>query len=122
MNTRQITSEYRLAQWRQMLQERIANGESINEFCKSRGVSRNTYFYWQRKLRDTAAKQIAREAAGASQALIPSGWSQVSTIKEEQSAYDSTLPIEIGRYRVMASESTAPELLEKVCRMLGSLC
>jgi len=89
MNTRQIASEYRLAQWGQMLQERIANGESINEFCKNRGVSRNTYFYWQRKLRETTAKQIASETAGASQKLIPSGWAQVSAAEETQNTVGS---------------------------------
>jgi len=122
MNTKEMATEYRLAQWTQMIQERVANGESIKDFCQRRGVSRQAYFYWQRKLRGIAAKQIKQEGDSISQALIPSGWSQVSTIKEEQSTGDSTLPVEIGRYRVMVSESTSPELLEKVCRMLVSLC
>ena len=65
MNTREIAMEYRLAQWAQALQERITNGESIKEFCQNRGVSRNTYFYWQRKLRKTASKQMAVKQAEA---------------------------------------------------------
>ena len=122
MNTRQIASEYRLAQWGEALQERVANGETINEFCQSRRVSRNTYFYWQRKLRETAAKQIAQKAVETSQALIPSGWAQVSAADEPQTKEGTTLPIEIGRCRIVADETTDPELLAKVCRVLVSLC
>ena len=115
MNTRQIASEYRLAQWGETLQERIANGETINEFCQSRGVSRNTYFYWQRKLRETAAKQIAQETAKPSQALIPSGWAQISAADEPQKKEAATLPIEIGHCRIIADENTDHDLLTKVC-------
>ena len=121
MNTREIASEYRLAHWGQALQERIVNGETINEFCQSRGVSRNTYFYWQRKLRETAAKQIASQA-GASQELIPSGWAQVGVAEEPQKTRESTLSIEIGSCRIMVDEDTNPELLAKICRVLVSIC
>jgi len=122
MNTRQIASEYRLAHWAQVLQERVANSETIDEFCQSRGVSRNTYFYWQRKLRETAAKQIAKEVTGATQALAPSGWARVSAADEPQGSRESSLPIEIGSCRIMVNGNTNPELLAKVCRVLVSLC
>ena len=45
MTTREIAAEYRLAQWAQALQARVTSGESIKDFCQSKGVSRNTYFY-----------------------------------------------------------------------------
>ena len=108
--------------WANVLrEERIVNGETINEFCQSRGVSRNTYFYWQRKLRETAAKQIAHEV-GVSQELIPSGWAQVGAAEERQKTEVPGMPIEIGKCRIMADEETNPELLAKVCRILVTLC
>jgi len=61
MNTKEMATEYQPAQWAQVIQERVANGESIKEFCQRRGVSRQAYFYWQRKLREIAAKQIEQE-------------------------------------------------------------
>jgi hypothetical protein len=58
MDTRKIASEYRLAQWGQMIQARVQSGQSIKEFCASVGVSRNAYFYWQRKLREAACAEL----------------------------------------------------------------
>jgi len=124
MDTREMATEYRLASWAQALQERTESGETIKDFCQRRGVSRHSYFYWQRRLRLAAAKQLEQQSA-QTQALAPSGWTQVSAAKEEPSAEGSaepTLPIEIGKYRVLAGESTDSALLEKVCRVLVSLC
>ena len=122
MNTREIATEYRLAQWTQMIQERVASGETIKDFCQRRGISRQAYFYWQRKLRLAAANQIEQASSGEQQALVPSGWTQINTTGETKKAGGSSLPIEIGRCRIMADEDTDTELLKKVCQVLMSLC
>jgi hypothetical protein len=122
MDTRAIATGYRMAQWTQALQERASKGESIKEFCQSKGVSRNTYFYWQRKLRETATKQITQENAADSQALVPNGWAVCEEARAESEPEESSVSIEIGKCRVKAGADTSPELLAKVCRVLTSLC
>jgi len=124
INTREIAEEYRLTHWAQVMAERTQRGMTVKAFCEHIGICGNTYFYWQRRVREAAAKQLEQQAAG-SQALVPSGWTQISATKEEPSAegtVEKVLPIEIGGYRIMASESTDSALLEKVCRVLGALC
>jgi len=113
MDTRKIASEYRLAQWAQAVQERVANGETVKDFCQNRGISKNTYFYWQQKLRLTAAEQLA-----SPQALTPAGWTKA----ELEKADSRSLSIEINGCHVMVDENTDSELLSKVCRALMSLC
>jgi len=54
-----------MGQWSQAMRERRQNGESIDEFCSCLGISRNKFFYWQRKLRDAACEQlVVKQAAG----------------------------------------------------------
>jgi len=126
MNTREIATEYRKAQWTQMLQERIAKGESIKEFCENRGVSRNTYFYWQRKLRAVVAEQIGTTAKmkNGRCEMIPRGWAQVQADEDftPKQPGGVALSIEIGGYKVAVGESVTVELLAKVCGVLKSLC
>ena len=67
IDAREIATGYRLSQWSQALQERKVSGESIKAFCQRKGVSRNTYFYWQRKLRESICqelKPVVRRPAG----------------------------------------------------------
>jgi len=59
MNTRQIAAEYRLAHWTQAIKERIASGEKIKDFCQRIGINRNTYFYWQQRIRKRACEKLA---------------------------------------------------------------
>ena len=120
MNTKEIKTEYRMAQWTGLLQERAATGETIKAFCENRGISKNTYFYWQKKLREAAVRQVATKTSNTqSQALVPNGWTRLS---EEEPAKTSALPVEIGGCRVMVDNDTDPELLTKVCKVLVSLC
>ena len=142
MNTREVAAQYRLSFWSEALRERSTSGVSIREFCQNRGVSRNTYFYWQRKLRELAVEQIADKkqtvsselsvrkseealqthSSGLPKAVVPSGWSQVSVVEEVHDTVGSVLSIEINGCRVTVDENTSPELLSRTCRTLISLC
>lgn len=118
MNTREVASEYRLAQWSQALQERNARGESIKEFCENRGISKNTYFYWQRKLRAAACHELQSVTKEA--AIVPNGWAVCEESKVDTP--ESALIIEIGNSRVVAPADVSAEHLEKVCKVLMRLC
>ena len=59
VNTREIAQEYRLGHWAKIMQEREQSGLSIKAFCQQIGIATNTYFYWQRKLRETACRELA---------------------------------------------------------------
>ena len=122
MDTREIATGYRLSQWSQALQERKVSGESIKAFCQRKGISRNTYFYWQRKLRESACKELIPVHQGTqSNAVVPSGWAVCEPSKETADA-PNAISIEIGKSRVNVSSDADPELLGKICRVLLSLC
>jgi len=124
MNTRQIASEYRLSQWIQTMQAHKASGISITSFCESRGVSRNTYFYWQRKVRAATCKELVTrnqvEAAGSEILLVPNGWAVCKAVEAEGNG--KPLAVEFHGFRVVVEPDTNMDHLAKVCRMLKSLC
>ena len=121
MNTRYIAEEYRLSHWAQIMQERKKSGLSIKAFCKNAGFHDNSYYYWQRKLREAAAQSIADNKAGLSEKLlVPSGWAICKTAVPETTK--ESLTIEIGEFKINTNPDVGPELLTKVCRVLKSLC
>jgi len=116
MDTREVAAEYRMAKWAQTIQARKQCGQSIKEFCKSSGISRNAYFYWQRKLRAAACSEIQETASKESNCLIPNGWAQLKSMKT-----DRAVTIEVSGCRITTTAETDLELLAKVCRALRSL-
>ena len=46
-----VRDEYRAQNWTMVIQECSNSGLSNREFCRQRGISEKTYYYWLRKLR-----------------------------------------------------------------------
>jgi transposase-like protein len=113
IGTREIATEYRLTHWAGIVRERAESGLTVKAFCESAGLHQNTYFYWQRKLRESVC---TGSAAGMLQ--VPDGWSAIVSAEPNISG---TLAIEIGKCRVIADRDTEESLLAKVCRVLVSL-
>ena len=56
-----LRNEYRLQQWAQVVKECNASGLSNREYCRQNNIPEKTYYYWIRKLRQTAAEQMQPE-------------------------------------------------------------
>jgi hypothetical protein len=123
INTREIAKEYRLAHWSQIMRERSESGLSIKAYCERAGMHQNVYHYWQRKLREAAVIAAAGSDTARETNLpmtVPQGWAVCTTEKEPQE--QDAVVIEIGRSRILAKETTNPEVLAKVCKVLMSIC
>ena len=121
INTNEIAKEYRLSHWAQVIQRRADSGMSIREYCISIGISENTYFYWQRRVRQAACDLLLPTPQTETvKPAVPIGWALAEPAKEH--TYDSTVIIEAGSYRIKVTTDTDMELLAKVCRMLVKLC
>jgi hypothetical protein len=42
----------RLSGWSEAVKERLASGQTVTEFCESKGISQTTYYYRQKKVRE----------------------------------------------------------------------
>ena len=51
-----VRGEYRTQNWTMVIQECSNSGLSNREFCRQRGISEKTYYYWLRKLRSQMAE------------------------------------------------------------------
>jgi putative transposase len=54
-----VRDEYRAQNWAMVIQECNSSGLSNREFCRQRGISEKTYYYWLRKLRSHMAEVAA---------------------------------------------------------------
>ena len=117
MDTRKIAKEYRLSQWAQIIQARSESGKSIKEFCEGTGISKNSYFYWQRKLRKTAYEELTKTDEAPE--TIPDRWIRLKPAEPQYS--DDGISIEINGCHINVKENTDLELLKSVCSVLRSL-
>ena len=106
MNARETASRYKMAQWSEILRERSESGESIAKFCERRGIRRNQYFYWQRRLRQAVCEHVGEIQSGQQTSLSVPGFAKVSPPPALQAAFSpmseaaGELRIEIGGVRM----------------------
>ena len=121
VDTRKIAKELRLSHWAQIIREKNQRGLSAAAYCKEIGISKNTYFYWQKKIREAMCEELL--AQQPVEPIVADNATQSWTVCEVAPTTDNkTLPIEINGCRILASVDTSPELLAKACKVLMSLC
>jgi hypothetical protein len=60
MNTKEATAEYRLHHWSRIIKEQRESGLNIREFCANTEIPEWQYYYWQKRLRETACKEFSK--------------------------------------------------------------
>ncbi len=126
MNTREIAAEYRLTHWAGIMRERKESGQSIRGFCANAGIREHAYYYWQRKLREAANRDLGL-LADTPKPPAPSGWlvcarESVAESPIMPSKTTDSVVIEIGDCRVYISTDVDESLLTKVLRALKGQC
>ena len=115
MDLQKITNEYRMNQWIEIIRQRQESGQKVNKFCEERGLSRHAYFYWQRKLREVALKELPGLPGPPTD--IPAGWVQLTNEVE----IGERVTVEVKGCQIHVAMNTDPELLKKVCLILRAL-
>ena len=123
MNTREIATEYRLSYWTNVISERKESGLNVIAYCKTIGIHPNTYFYWQKRVREAVCTEILQLPMNQPNSIkkpIPAGWAVCEPAKPEEQ--NKTIYIEIGKSRVTITDKIDRELLTEVCRVLTEIC
>ena len=63
MDTRMVTNQVRMAKWSEIIKDRCESGLTIKEYCAERGISRDAYFYWLKKIRESAVASASEQFA-----------------------------------------------------------
>lgn len=66
-----VRDKYRVQQWAMVVQECAASGLSNREFCRQRGISEKSFYYWQRKLRTQIIEAAAPKLVQLEPTTIP---------------------------------------------------
>jgi len=123
MNTKKIATELRLKHWVKIMQDRTASGMNVKEYCKQAGFHENTYFYWQRKIREAICKGLIQnpktEPSEPCKRNIPPGWAlyNPNAVPDKGTA----ITVEINKFKININPDIDTELLSKICRVLNSI-
>jgi len=142
MNTREIVAEYRMQRWVEIIKDCKESGLSIKAYCKSNSICENTYFYWQRKIRETVCSKIMSDQdkivsimpstesvkrnlqQKSSESLSPITWAQINTKETNASIITGSNSIKINRdgWTITIETGVDTELLIETLRAVSRAC
>jgi transposase-like protein len=144
MNTTTLAAEYRLQQWAVVIKDCKESGLSIRKYCKNAGIHENTYYYWQKKLRETIYKEITTEQSKITgllflnrneelnqrqelrehENLTPAKWARVDTNNLSSAETGKTNSIKISRdgWTVTIESNVDTHLLTETLRAVSRAC
>ena len=126
MNTREIAAEYRLSHWAGIMQERNESVKSVKAFCENAGIHENTYYYWQKKLREAAIEGLT-ETKSEARGMVAPGFMEVrlaeQLVPEPLSAgRQGQISIEVAGTRMMADSEYPIDKLSALIREVRRPC
>ena len=96
MDTQKVETQFRLSGWGEAVKERIGSGQTVEAFCEEKGISKTTYYYRQKKVREAACSEMVRaQNHDRENKPVPSGWAQLAeaeTAIAAESTGNSTQP------------------------------
>lgn len=125
-DAKNATKEFRLEQWRKIIQDRMDSGLFVDDYCEQHNLSRNSYYYWLRKIRqDLISKQavetMCQENFPAESTIVelkPSKMKKYANCGQysNQSSFESKLELSVEGATLTVFDSTSDDLLFRVLK------
>ena len=121
-----IKKQLHMQQWTAIIEDRLASGLKIDEYCEKNQLSRNSYFYWLLKIREETSTSVfpnhndllpASVSTGARVELVPSSTHNNSISKIEVSdEKQETFGFSINGISITVGRDISEEMLSKIMR------
>ena len=63
MNAKELETQHNLKKWASIIKECHSSGMKILQWLEINNISKDQYYYWQRKLKETCIDTLERQAA-----------------------------------------------------------
>ena len=119
MNTKEVTRQYRLNKWTEIIRECRSSGQTITTWCTEHHVSSKSYYYWLKRVREAACEALPPLQSDQSK-IVPLDLS-VPKIRNNQFDTASTasdIVVHIGGVTLEIRNHASPTLIEHTLRAL----
>jgi transposase-like protein len=98
-----IKTEIRHKKWREMYEAYLSSGQTVTEWCAENGVTRKTFYYRLRQIRNEAIDQIEQHDIVPVTSPPPLAATTNGTIRISSSGIDIEFPADISPDMVTAA-------------------
>jgi len=123
LNTREITRQYRLNQWTEIIRECRSSGQKISVWCTENNISIKSYYYWLKLVRTAACESLPALSSG-SQQIVPVKMPVPLIASEPTPAVQDSVShiiLRVGTVTVELHNGAATDLIENTLKALANV-
>lgn len=122
MNTREVTHNYRLNQWTQIIRECRSSGQTVSAWCNDHDINPKSYYYWLKCVRTAACEALPSLVTGNNNAIvavdIPVNETEIESQSKEET---SDIVLHFGNVKLELRNNASPTLIENTLRALQNV-
>lgn len=107
MDTKLATKQVRLTEWAGIIKACKASGLKVDDYLRRHGISRDSYYYWLRKVKEAA--------------LTQAGFVEMPAFKKVplSDSFETQMVIKAEDTELYVNNDTSSELISRVLGVLG---
>ena len=121
MNTREVTRNYRLNQWTEIIRECRISGQTVSGWCADHDINLKSYYYWLKKVRNAACEALPAINSGSGPIVpinIPVHSANAVSAVQESSA---DILLHLGSVTIELRNNASAALIENTLRALQNV-
>ena len=123
IDSKTATNEFRLEQWRGIIQDRINSGLLVDDYCEQHNLSRNAYYYWLRKIKqdmiiNKSTELVCQDKISTETSIVELKPPKSDNYTEANCkvSLESQLLLSVDGVTITVSDRTSDELLTRVLK------
>ncbi|GAB6179735.1 hypothetical protein JCM14036_10540 [Desulfotomaculum defluvii] len=121
MDTREVTNQYRLNKWIDIVRECRSSGQTVSAWCANNGISPASYYYWLKRIR-TAACESLPSICSQNNSIVPLNISGPTTDTDPTDQKSSSdIIMRFGAVTLEISNNASAILIENTLRALQNV-
>jgi len=121
LNTREVTKQYRLNKWTEIVRECRSSGQTISAWCADHDINPKSYYYWLRCVRAAACEALP-SLSSQNNPIVPVNFpiSTAGTDSVDQEVL-SDIIIRFGTVTLEIRNNASANLIENTLRALHNV-
>ncbi|MBO6266000.1 MAG: hypothetical protein J6M57_08335 [Acidaminococcaceae bacterium] len=119
MDTTEAAVQYRIRKWINIFADCKQSGMTVQQYCDANQLSRDSYYYWFKKVRALTMKQMAPAIVPISTTPDTAGQDPVTVVPvATDNLPPATITLQVGDISLEVNEATPDSLLRRTLRIL----
>lgn len=121
MNTREVTRQYRLNQWTEIIRECRSSGQKIATWCANHNINIKSYYYWLKIVRTATCESFPALGSVSQQIVqvkLPADLTDTGSAVQESSSH---IILRVGSVTLELHNGTSTVLIENTLRAISNV-